>query len=182
MMSLQKQIIWIGRLQWTLAALIALSAGVFYFVAYRPQTQKLASLRGEAETRRQELYASRNQTSILPSVSQEVERLRSKLRRFKAIPRQQELSQFIIDIAHLGQQSALKKFDLKPGLPTRDHKFNELPVQLTFEGDFVNVYSFLRHTEDLQRLTRVRGMDIRGRDRLGQVKVQLTMNIYFAAE
>jgi Tfp pilus assembly protein PilO len=98
------------------------------------------------------------------------------------MPRQQELPSFIKDIWQLADQASLRKFYLTPGVPSRDERFNQLPVKLTFEGDFVGVYSFLRHAEEFQRLTRVRGMNMKCKDRQGQVGVQLTMNIYFAPE
>lgn len=182
MWTLQNQMKWACRAQWTLVWMIALLIGGFYFVGYRPFSGEVRELRRQITNEERELRAGQSQTSILPTVSSEVERLRARLEKYKAMPRQQELPQFIKDIAQLADQASLKKFDLKPGVPSRDERFNQLPVQLSFEGDFVNVYSFLRHTEELQRLTRVRGMSVKSKDRQGQVRVQLTMNIYFAAE
>jgi Tfp pilus assembly protein PilO len=182
MWSLQNQVAWFTRAQWTLAAAMVLLVGGFYLAGYRPESRRLDELKNLLGQHQQELSASQSKTRILPDVASEVERLKVRLEKLKSMPRQQELSQFIKDIAQLGQQASLKRFDLKPGMPARDERFNQLPVQLTFEGDFVNVYSFLRHTEELQRLMRVRGMNIKGKDKLGQVKVQLAMNIYFAAE
>lgn len=182
MWSLQVQTSWFTRMQWALASAMLILVGSFYLLAYRPFTSRLANLRIQSTQNQRDLASGQSQTSILPGVAAEVKLLRLKLEKFKALPRQQELPQFIRDIAQLGQQASLKKFDLKPGMPSRDDRFNDLPIQLTFEGDFVNVFSFLRHTEDLQRLTRVRGMSVKSKDKQGQVKVQLSMNIYFAAD
>jgi Tfp pilus assembly protein PilO len=182
MRTLQNQIKWSSRAQWALAAAIVLLLSGFYLLAYRPQTQRLRELRAQVAENQRDLSSNQDQTKILPRVQSEVEVLRARLARYKALPKQQELPQFIKDVAQLGQQASLKRFDLKPGVPVRDERFNELPLQLTFDGDFVNVYSFLRHTEELQRLTRVRAMSVRSKDRSGLVKVQLTMNIYFAGE
>jgi Tfp pilus assembly protein PilO len=68
-------------------------------------------------------------------------------------------------------------------MPVRSELFDEQPVSLTFEGDFVNVFSFLRQTEEMQRLTRVKELKLRSSDRTGksgQVEVELSMNIYFS--
>ena len=69
-------------------------------------------------------------------------------------------------------------------MPARVEQVRELPIKLQFEGDFTNVYAFLRNVEEMPRMTRVRGMQIKARDRetSGHVQVQLAMNIYFAAE
>ncbi|HEY7088528.1 MAG TPA: type 4a pilus biogenesis protein PilO [Tepidisphaeraceae bacterium] len=184
MPTLQNQIKWSCRAQWTLATAIALLLGGFFLLGYRPQTQRLGTLREQIAQNQRDLSADRDQTKILPRVQSEVEVLRARLARYKALPKQQELPQFLKDVFQLGQQASLKRFDLKPGVPVRDpdQRYNELPLRLTFDGDFVNVYSFLRHTEELQRLTRVRAMNVRGKDRGGLVKVDVTMNIYFAGE
>jgi Tfp pilus assembly protein PilO len=182
MLSLQNKIVWLRRVQWTLAATTLVMAAGFYFMFYKPHMRRLADLQDQIEKYDSELIASKDQTRILPVVAADVERLKTRLAKFKTLPRQQELAQFIKDIAQLGQQSSLKKFELTRGVPARGSQLNELPIQLTFEGDFVNVFSFLRHAEELQRLTRVPSMSINATDKLGQVKVQMTMNIYFASE
>ena len=48
----------------------------------------------------------------------------------------------------------------------------------------MNVFAFLRNTEEMQRLTRVRGMTIKCQDRdtAGRCRCSVAMNIYFAAE
>jgi hypothetical protein len=49
----------------------------------------------------------------------------------------------------------------------------------------MSVFSFLRQTEQMQRLTRVKELKLKSSDRAdkaGQVEVELSMNIYFAAE
>ena len=48
-------------------------------------------------------------------------------------------------------------------------------------GDFANVFSFIRRLEEMQRLTRVKSLSVHCKDgRLGQVDVNLAMNIYFS--
>src|SRR5450432_4024609 len=182
MLSLQNKIVWLRRVQWTLGVTMVLLVASFYFLAYRPHMRRIAELQDQIDKYDSELNASKDQTRILPDVALDVERLKTRLSKFKTLPHQQELAQFIKDIAQLGQQSSLKKFELTRNVPARGERLNELPIQLTFEGDFVNVFSFLRHAEELQRLTRVPSMSIKSIDKLGQVKVQMTMNIYFASE
>jgi Tfp pilus assembly protein PilO len=181
MWSLQSQLKWSVRAQWSLATAIVLTLAAFYGLAYRPQSRHLAALRQQITASQLELDANQTQTSILPRVQRDVANLRARLARYKALPRQKELGPYIMDIAQLGQQASLKQWDWKPGDTSRNERCNEIPLRITFEGDFVNVYSFLKHAEDLQRLARVRSLNLKSKDRQGQVKAQLVMNIYFAA-
>lgn len=185
MQTLQKQIRSCARVQWTLASCMFVMVGSFYLLGYRPTIARQKMLAAQIVEKQRELMAARLQTRILPDVASEVEQLKAKLERSKkSIPRQQELPQFIRHVTQLSQQAALRRFGYKPGVPNRGELVSELPIQFGFDGDFVNVFSFLRNTEEMPRLTRVRGMTIksRDRDRGGQVQVQLSMNIYFSAE
>jgi Tfp pilus assembly protein PilO len=182
MWTLQSQIGWVNRARWALAAAVVLLLAAFWFFGYRPQTAQLATLRRLIGNEERELAAGKTQTSILPTVAADVKNLQTRLQRAKSMPRQQELPAFIRDIWQLADQAALRKFYLTPGVPAREERFNQLPVKLTFEGDFVSVYSFLKRSEEFQRLIRVRGLNVKSKDKQGQVGVQLTMNIYFASE
>ena len=185
MRSLQSQIKWCARGQWALAGVIVALVVGFYVVGFRPMSTRLGALREQITQRQRDVFAGRAETKVLPDVAGEVQRLQARLERsHKSIPPQQELSQFIKDITQLSQQANLKRFSYKPGVPTRSEQVCELPIQLVFEGDFTNVYAFLRNAEEMPRMTRVRGMQIKSRDRetSGHVQVQLALNIYFAAE
>lgn len=182
MSKLKQQILWYQKAQWTMAGAMFLLTAAFYFAGYQPATRKLADLRNQIETQRNQLNTSQARARNLPIVALEVDKLRLRLERFdKKLPRQPEIDKFIKDVTQLNQQASLKKFGWQPGLPKRSSLFGELPISMNFEGDFVNVFNFLRQTEDMQRLTRVRNIQIKARDgKLGNVEVQLTMNIYFS--
>lgn len=183
MLSLQKQIALLGRVQWILGGGMLLIVTAFVVFGYRPQSRKVAWLDGQISSCQKELSANRDQDKILASVQADVARLKSRLSEFKRLPQEKELAEFIKDIAQLGQQAQLKNPKIVPtALIQRGDRLREAPIQLSFEGDFVNVFAFLRHMEELQRLTRVPTIQIKGKDKGGQVKVEMTMNLYCAVE
>jgi Tfp pilus assembly protein PilO len=182
MTSLQNQLSWCVKAQWTLAiAMIAMLLG-FYFAWYRPEHTLLRERRAAIESKRVELEANGTRASNLHMVKLEVDNLRARLERFnKKLPKQQDLGQFIRDITTVSQQSSLRKLTVQPGAPKRTALYTEMPISLNFEGDFNSVFNFLRQTEDMQRLTRVNNLSVKTTDaKLGQVEVQVSMNIYFS--
>jgi Tfp pilus assembly protein PilO len=183
MRTLQNQLGWCSRAQIGLVAVTLTLVTAFYFGSYRPQSQRQAQLAKQIADQKKSLATGKAQTSVLDSVVEEVRALRAKLERSqKSIPQQQDLPAFIRDVTQLSQQASLKKFIMKPDIPSRIDLVSELPIRLTFEGDFISIYSFLRNTEQMPRLTRVRDMRLSSRDKNGQVKVELTMNIYFSPD
>src|SRR4051812_8495691 len=184
MRSLQTQAEWCARAQWVLGLSLGVLVTGFYAFAYRPNSQQLDGLKMQIEAKRGDLASNRTRVQILPDVLLEVNRMRSRLERFdKKLPKQPELHAFINGITEVSNQAGLRsKWTVEPGVPIRADLYAEWPITLKFEGNFANVFAFLRQAEEMQRLTRVKGLKVRGLDHgaLGQVQVELSMNIYFS--
>jgi Tfp pilus assembly protein PilO len=157
----------------------------FYALAYRPNTEKLDGLDMQIAAKRRDLTSNRQRVQILPDVLIAVNEMRNRLERFdKKLPKSPELQGFINSITEVSSQAGLRnKWTVEPGVPVRSDLYAEWPISLKFEGDFKNVFNFLRRAEEMQRLTRVKSLKVRGltgAGASGQVQVELSMNIYFA--
>jgi Tfp pilus assembly protein PilO len=183
MRSLQTQAQWCNRAQWVLGLSLACMVAAFYSFAYRPSSQKLADLGEQIAVKQRDLMGNKTRVQILPDVIVSVNSKRARLEQFdKQLPHQPELGVFIHDITELSAQAGLQnKWGIEPGLPVRNERYNEYPISLKFEGDFLSACSFLRRAEAMQRLTRIKGLKMRSTDygRSGQVQVELSMNIYY---
>ncbi len=157
--------------------------GAFYLLGFRPQTNRLGALNEQIDQQQRELRDNQTKATIRPEVEKQVIALERHLKLFdKRLPKQQELGTFIRDINRLSQQSMIRPFNVEypTAGPQRSELFTELPIQLKFEGDFSNVFSFLRQMEQMQRMTRVRNMVIKNTSASsGHVTVDLSMYIYF---
>lgn len=182
MRSLQSQISRCARLQGILGLGMLGALLGFLLLGYRPATQRLATLKLEVESRRQELEQNQQKARNLLELTMEVARLESQVKTYdRQFPKQMELGHFIGDLTQIARQLAIQEWRYTPGAPKRNAAYYELPIQMQFQGDFLNVASFLRQMEDLQRLTRVNRVNIRSKGPgSGVVEVDLTMNIYFS--
>jgi Tfp pilus assembly protein PilO len=178
---LEKQLGRCIKAQWALGAGIAALLIGFLFVSYRPRNNALDQLRARIASDQRELNANQSRVTTLPAVALEVDRLRVSLENFdRRLPRQPELADFLKNINQLSRQTALQKLSVRQEAPLRLDLFSEQPIVMRFEGDFQEVWSFLRQIETLPRLTRVRSVQLKGLDsKLGTVDVQLALNIYF---
>jgi Tfp pilus assembly protein PilO len=183
MKNLQDHVRWFIRAQWAMGAFMLALLVVFYVIGFRPQSARLRQLQAQISRRQYDLRESQAKTRILPAVAIDVRNLRQQLDASKVLPQQEELPQFLKDIAVLGQHYSLRSLTFKQGMPSRSDLFTELPINLSFEGNYLDAFKFLRSTEQMQRLTRIRNMTIKTTDaQLGVVAVQLSMNIYFAPQ
>jgi Tfp pilus assembly protein PilO len=181
--NLQNHVRWFIRAQWALGTLMVGLLGAFFVFGYRPQTARLQQLRLQISQSQYELRESQAKTKVLPAVAADVKSLRQQLDASKKLPPLQERPQFMKDVSDLGQKCGLPPITFKTGMLLRTDLFCALPVNLSFEGDFLDVSNFLRHTEEMQRLTRVHNMSIKAIDgQPGRVEVQVSMNSYFGPE
>mgnify|MGYP001458555046 CR=1 FL=1 len=180
---LRDQTISYTRLQWVLAAALLLFAAGFYAFTFRPTQAETQRLETRLEMFRYELRTARARASDLPRIAAENDALTLRLAQSKRLPRHQELGEFVRDISRLGSQYSLRKFAYKYGLAKRSDTFSQLPIEIEFEGDLMNVYSFLRQTEELPRLSRLRSLSIKGAPaRPGTVEVRMALNTYFSID
>jgi Tfp pilus assembly protein PilO len=182
MAKLKGQLDRLQRVQWALWGIVLAAAAAFYFAGYRPKTQRIADLRLQVESSRGKVESNQAKARSLRELAREVQRLEDKVHGYgRQMPRQPELGEFLGDITRVSQQLALRDWKYEPALPKRGDSYFELPITMHFVGEFANAASFLRQVEELQRLTRVRRLQIKARDRkAGQVEVDVAMNIYFS--
>jgi len=184
MRTMQSQIMWCARMQKALAFLVCTMLLTFYFFSYRPETARLAELKAATVAHTQELYANQVAASARNEIAARNERLRQELDRIKKPSKQTELADILKELQIFGDQSSLRKFDKKiPPLPIRGELYVEQPVTLSFEGDFVNIFNFLRSVDEMHRLTRMRSLSLKSKDLTGnRVQAEVALNIYYAAE
>lgn len=181
MRTLQNQIGWCRNAQVGLAGVFVVFLSFFLIFGYRPQMAELHGLQSRIADKKTDLQTAQTRAKALPMVMAEVARLQQRVERFdKKLPKQQDLGQFVKDITQLSQQSSLRRWRIDAGAPKKNDLYSETPIQIHFEGDYRNVFSFLNQAEQMQRLTRLHSVQIRVLDsQLGQVEVQAALAIYF---
>ncbi|HEV8378541.1 MAG TPA: type 4a pilus biogenesis protein PilO [Tepidisphaeraceae bacterium] len=182
MRTLSTQITWCRRLQWGLSLGLAVAALLFAFAGYLPAKHRLDALQGQIQSKTRDLEANQNKARNLPLLAMEVQELESRVRDYdRQFPRQADLGDFIKEITRVSQQLTLRDWKYQPGAPRRGDAYFELPIQMNFQGEFLNVFSFLTEVEHLQRLTRIRKLAIKNKDaKTGMVEVEIGLNIYFS--
>jgi Tfp pilus assembly protein PilO len=182
MPPLKSQIDWCNRMQLSLLGGVLVVAALFYVGGYRPQNALLARLQDEIAASRRDLCANTAQAQGLPAVAADIMRLRSQLADFKKLPANLELGEFVTEITQLSRRANLRKLEYSlSGAPRPAKQYAEQTMTLKFDGDFRDVFTFLRQAEDMQRLTRVSSISIHDVDLLsGSVQVDLSMNLYFS--
>ena len=183
MKILREQVAWCARAQWVMGVCALVLLVGFYLVGYAPASRRLTQLDREIANTRDELNSTRGKASTLQMITKDVQKLKDKLEASKKLPSQNDLPQFIRDVELFSRKSSLRGYSSNVLKPLRNDAYWQMPIELKFEGDFNNVFTFLEQTESQQRLTRVKKIELKSKDHdPGQVQVTLTMNIYYLTE
>jgi len=181
MQSLKSKTAVYKRIKVTMALGFAVALGAFYLCIYRPTIVRFNGLLTQIDIRKRELIQNQNKADGLNPLTRELSKLEAQVRLYdRQFPRQPELGPFIKDLTQISQSLSLHEWKYQPGAPRHVDTYFEMPIQMHFEGDFLNVASFLRQIEDMPRLTRVWRISMKNKDPSGVVEVDMTMNIYFA--
>ena len=181
MRTLKTQTAWCTRAHWTLSALMVGIIVLFFFSGFRPARVRQRQLQAETASCTRELETSGTRAANFQMIAGEVKRLENQLLKFnKRLPRTMELPEFIQEMTRASQQCNLKPV-FHPQAVKRLELYSEVPITMTFSGDFTGVFNFLRQMEGMQRLTRVKTLSLKARDaKLGHVEANLVMNIYYS--
>jgi Tfp pilus assembly protein PilO len=188
MLNLKEQLLWCRRAQWALAGGLLLAVALTYALAIRPASLRLSVVAARATAQQAKLDVARARLQTLAEVEHDTDQLREVVERAdKQLLQSGELPRVIAEVSQLGKDALLRNVQWRADArPTRTQRFTELPVEFTFAGKFTNVFEFLRQTEQMQRLTRVKRLSIHAgadaTDADPQVDAQLTMNLYFVDE
>ena len=182
MSSLQQQIARYARVQLAMAVIAIVAVASIYFAAIRPAQLRRKAMLASIQTEQELLQAEQRRVALLPQMQVQVNDLRNRLSHFdKKLPSKPDMDQFMRDVTRVSEQSSLKNMTVTPGSPKRSDLFSEMPIVLNFTGGFPSVFDFLHQTEQMQRLLRVRSLQIKASDvQSGTVEVNLSMSIYFA--
>jgi Tfp pilus assembly protein PilO len=182
MKSIQSQTTLCIRAQWTMTCIMVSLIVAFFLFGYRPTNQRIRNLRAQNMDKVRLLEVNQGRAMNLPKLAWEVDNLRLKLEKNnKKLPKTPGLGEFINDTAQISGQLGIKRLMHVPGMMRRLDLYGEVPIVMSFEGDFINVFNFVRRLEEMQRLARVKSLSIRCKDgKNGNVDVNLAMNIYFS--
>jgi Tfp pilus assembly protein PilO len=165
-----------------LAGSVGVVALLFWLAGYRPQSSKMQNLIFKMAGTQNKLEASQKQAVRLPDVAAKLASLKEQVSDSQQLPTKPELGEFMSQITDLSHKSGLSKIEVHfTGAAQQYEQFGQRPVQLQFDGDFLQVFAFLSRAESMPRLTRISNIAIHSADmKSGIVHVDVTMNVYFA--
>lgn len=166
---------------------ILLFFGIIWFGLYEPQLTRSKEYRGKLKELEQQLDVIMRQVGSYepptPEEPAEWQRLSAELER--SMPRERRLTELYAFISDLAQKNRLDNFDRRM-IEESDSVFNEdgikrssFDLELTFDGEYHAVVSFLAGLRSLDRLVEVDKLEVIRKPPL--VGVRIVLRSYYSS-
>lgn len=181
-LTLREQAIRLRRWERALLVGALIAVLVVYFFIARPARKSLAALQSQAAAVRREL-AQKPARSIDPRSAETIAVLQNRLRRSPRLNDSRESEGFLRDLVQACEQACLRRVTARSGTARSVDALFEMPVVMRFQGDFLDVSSFLRQIDAFPYLTRVRNVQLRATgEKAGEVEARLSLKAYSSLE
>ena len=137
-------------------AAFLIPALLFFFLFYKPQSEKIAALDKEVASATAELNKVKQAARDLPRHKQEFEATQQQFEALAVLlPKSQEIPSLLRNISDLGKGAGLDFLTFVPGQEAPKDFYAEIPIDITIKGPYHNIGSFLDSVSKLERIVTV---------------------------
>lgn len=154
-----------------LIGILALIAGLYWYLLYKPKTAELAGLNVRLEKLQAELNEGMAIAADLPRFKAEVTRLNDELKKaLLELPDKKEIPSLLTNISKLGIESGLEFIRFKPMNEIPSGFYAKVPVEIIVKGTYHEVATFFDKVSKLSRIVNITDVNIGGaKDEGGKV-------------
>jgi type IV pilus assembly protein PilO len=153
--------------------------GGFYYLSYKPQSQKLQRLRqdiAEQEKRLAELKQAAAQASFLET---EVAKLEAEFNRVLILlPDEKEIPGLLDNISRLAAQSGLENIFFQPQAEQVNDFYAVIPIRLELAGTYHKLGVFLDQLSKLNRIVNADNLNMTRQKGSSNLQVNCTISTY----
>lgn len=171
-----------------LSALLAVGAlSVFFFTHFLPfnfpnQAERIDGLKAEYEKKSTELARARATVADLPRFEAEYEQLHQRWSlAAELLPTDRQVAALLRKITLAAQQTGVRFVTFRPSGPKNEQYYTEMPLQITVNGGYHQIGSFLAELANLRRIITVSNVKLKagsGNDPLLTTALDFTASAY----
>lgn len=130
--------------------------GLAYQTVYSPSKVELKKLEGKQQTLQRKLNEVRSVAGNLDAFEEELQKLEKELKvAVRQLPSSKELPGLLTDITTVAKDAGLELETFKPMPEVRHGFYAEVPIDLSFKGEFHDVATFFDRIAGLPRIVNI---------------------------
>ena len=154
---------------------------IAYAYMIKPSNQHLAEQRTEIESNRRKLIELEGYLSDSKDLNVQLEQMENAIREFESkLPPHSEIHTVLENVTLIAQRHGLVPKTIKTLKNTENRGYIEQPLEMELHGNFNSYYAFLLELERMDRITKIRKMELKKQTKAeGQTEARFTMSIFF---
>jgi len=154
---------------------------VSYAYMIRPANEHLTQQRMQMEASRAKLAELERATAASEDLSQQLEQMEQIIREFESkLPPSSEIDTVLENVTLIAQRHGLVPKMIRTLKTTTNGGYIEQPLEMELHGDFNSYYAFLLELERLDRITKIRQLELKKKSKYeGQTEAKFIMSIFF---
>jgi type IV pilus assembly protein PilO len=162
-------------------ALIGAMIYISWACMIKPANENLARERVRMETQRAKLQELAQAKAASEDLNASLEEMERAIREFESkLPPSSEIHTMLENVTLIAQRQGLTPKTIR-ALPSKNNRgYIEQPLEMEVHGNFNSYYSFLLELERLDRITKIRKMELKKKNNAeGQTEAKFVMSIFF---
>jgi type IV pilus assembly protein PilO len=144
-----------------LAGIAVLLIGLYWFLLYRGQAEKLADKRAVLTKKQQELNEQKMILANLPKFRQETQEMKVKRQEaLKQLPNKKDIDKLLKDVSSNAVESGLEVLLFKPEKEVKKNFYAEIPVELKLTGSYHDLGLFYDRVANFPRIVNITDIEI----------------------
>jgi type IV pilus assembly protein PilO len=157
-------------------------------LAYISHTRMIRPANAEMANQKAKLLEKQAKLRKLQSAPVAAEELKEQLGRLSQavtffeskLPDASEIETVLQDVTVIAKKNKLTSKMIRTLKTKRNNGYFELPLKMELQGDFKSYYSFLLELEQLDRITKIRELNLKkDDDNQGQINASFVVSIFF---
>ena len=154
-----------------IAGISVLLIGLYWFLVYRGQAEKLANKRAVLTKKQQELNEQRTILANLPKFRKETEAMKIKRQEaLKQLPNKKDIDKLLKDVSTNAIDSGLEVLLFKPEKEVKKNFYAEIPVELKLSGTYHDLGLFYDKVANFPRIVNISDIAIDKAKKKGKAK------------
>ena len=156
-------------------ALGVAACGAFYYYYEMPVQAEITGRQTQLVKLKADVAIGVNTAGKLPEFKAEVSNLEGRLENLRAVlPEEKDAADLLRRLQTVAAQSNLVIKSFKPAPVITKQLHAEWPINLELQGTYHNLAIFFDRVGKFTRIVNISGLDVKGRDRAGDVNASIT--------
>ena len=160
--------------------LIVGMAYVSWAYMIKPANESLTQERAKIVVMRAKLGELERATNAAKDLAAQLQKIEEAIKAFESkLPPSSEIHTVLEDVTRIAQRHGLTPKSIRTHKNKDNRGYIEQPIAMELTGNFNSYYAFLLELEQLDRITKIRELELKKAKQEGQTEATFVMSIFF---